>query len=578
MKRMGLLALLLSVFFPSFGLGQDIFSLVQGGQTEKVREALKADPKLVNAVDRAGRTPLFVAVSAGNLDMVRLLADNGAVVRVGDNNLRAPIHFANWAGDKAMIDLLLEKGAVIDTRAIGAATPLIHSSLSDNFDMSRFLIERGAEIDIQCNSLTTPLYFAVLNSNPDYFRYLVQAGADVDIPDFLDRTPLAVAVRDGNPALAEALIKNGAGLHIRDKHLGRSLLHLAAIEGHADVLDLLIRYGLKAGEKDHSGATALDYARRYGHPAAARFLEASGAKAGAAAGGPVRGGAGASRPKAGEAEIIKLQNGSWAVGTPSALLVLGYSEIGAPPPERSLANGHVTADVLSQALGRGQAVFYVDLGFHPARDPFSLEGANPFFAFQKADERIAFVANPAYDRLYAGLGLKNVHCPRGDEPMTIGGLTCIILPSFGNNSAAVLRTDGLTIVWLTGVSDNYLVRRRDAAVIDRLARDGVRPDILFLGSPSGIGPEIGNGIREAYLEARRLKPGAVFAFGHEPLERRILGQIMRRTGGAGEFHCADNPGDVFAWRANALVPHTSHSVPVREGRVHHSPMAKGEES
>ena len=66
------------------------------------------------------------------------------------------------------------------------------------------------------------------------------------------------------------------------------------------------------------------------------------------------------------------------------------------------------------------------------------------------------------------------------------------------------------------------LQRRDVAIIDCLALDGVRPDILLLGSPTGIGPEIGHGIREACLEARRLKPRAVFAFGHEPLERSIL--------------------------------------------------------
>lgn len=256
--------------------------------------------------------------------------------------------------------------------------------------------------------------------------------------------------------------------------------------------------------------------------------------------------------KAGEAEVIKLQNGSWAVRTSSAFLVLGYSEIGAAPPERSLANGHMTAEVVTEAFGRGQAVVYVDREFHPAGHPYSLQGANPFFALQKSADRIAFIANPAFDRMYAGLGLKNVHYPRGDEPMAVGVLKCRAFPSFGTHSCLVIEADGLTIVWLTGVSDNYLVQRRDATVIDRLASAGVEPDLLFLGSPSGIGPEIGNGIREAYLEARRLEPGAVFAFGHEPLERRILGQVLRRTGRAGRFHCADNPGDSFVWRDGAI--------------------------
>jgi ankyrin repeat protein len=544
-KRIGIILLTLWIASLCPGQEQDIFGLVQSGQLDKVEELLKASPLLVNATDRAGRTPLFVAVSAGNLNMVRLLVDKGALVRIGDNNLRTPIHFANWRGDKDLIDFLLQKGAVVDTRAIGAATPLIHSSLSDNFEMSCYLIERGADIEVQCNSLTTPLYFAVLNNNQEYFQYLVRLGADVDVPDFLDRTPLTVAVRDGNLILAEFLVKSGADLFRRDKHLSRSLLHLAAIEGHADVLDFLIQSGLKVDEKDLSGSTAFDYARRYSNFSAARLLEGKGAEEKSTLDKKAERRPSASSLKTGEAEIIKLQNGSWAVSTRSVFLIFGYSEIGAAPPEKSLTNGHMTSEVLAEIQAQGKSIIYLDRDFHPARRPFSLEGYNPLYALQKTNEQISFILNPAYDRMYAGLDLKNAFFPRLNEKLAVGSLKCTVRPAYGNHSCMVLESDGLTIVWLTGISDNYLVRKRDAGIIDRLALDGVRPDILLLGSPTGIGPEIGNGIREAYLEARRLRPRAVFAFGHELLERRILGQIRRRIGEAADFHCAANPGDFF---------------------------------
>jgi ankyrin repeat protein len=506
-KRLAISILVLWISPLCPGQEPDVFALVQSGQLDKVEELLKANPLLVNATDDAGRTPLFIAIARGNLELVRLLVEKGALVRVGDNNLRAPIHFANWSGDKTIMDLLLEKGAVVDTRAIGAATPLIHSSLNDNFEMSRFLIERGAEIDIQCNSLTTPLYFAVLNNNPDYLQYLIQAGADVDVPDFLDRTPLSIAVRDGNLLLAQSLVKNGADPFKKDKPLSRSLLHLAAIEGHVDVLDLLIRTGLNVEEKDQSGATALDYARRYGHFSAAGLLGKYGSKGEAGPEKIAERSPSGSRLKTGEARIIKLQNGSWAVNTPSHFLIFGYSEIGAAPPERSLANGHVTAEVLTEIQGQGKAVICVDRDFHPARRPFSLEGFNPLYAFQKTNEQITFLLNPAYDRRYDGFDLKNVHFPRLNEPLTIGGLKCTVRPSYANHSCSVLECDGLTIVWLTSVSDNYLVQRRDAGVIDRLALDGVRPDILLLGSPTASDPRSATGSERLIWKPADSGPG-----------------------------------------------------------------------
>lgn len=70
-------------------------------------------------------------------------------------------------------------------------------------------------------------------------------------------------------------------------------------------------------------------------------------------------------------------------------------------------------------------------------------------------------------------------------------------------------------------------------------------DLLFLGTPEGIGPEKGNGIRESFIESMRLDPKVVFFMGKEPLERRILYQIRRRIQDPGNIYCAENPGDTF---------------------------------
>jgi hypothetical protein len=94
------------VSIPCFGQGQDIFALVQSGQVEKVREALKADPKLVNATGRTGLTPLFIAVSTRNLDMVRLLVDNGAAAQLQLSRKKADISMLRTAdnpGDRFIV-------------------------------------------------------------------------------------------------------------------------------------------------------------------------------------------------------------------------------------------------------------------------------------------------------------------------------------------------------------------------------------------------------------------------------------------------------------------------------------------
>jgi hypothetical protein len=59
MKRFAIALLSLALAAWCRGQSQDFFGCVQSGRTDKVEAMLRADPLLVNALDRAGRPPLF---------------------------------------------------------------------------------------------------------------------------------------------------------------------------------------------------------------------------------------------------------------------------------------------------------------------------------------------------------------------------------------------------------------------------------------------------------------------------------------------------------------------------------------
>ena len=522
---------------------QDIHRTVYEGDLEKVGSLLKENPLLVNAEDSSGRTPIFMAVMAGNQEMVKFLIKNGAKVRVGDSNLRAPIHFAGFMNDINMMKLLLENGAVIDTRAIGAATPLIHSSLANRTELSRFLIEHGADINIQCNSLTTPLYFAALNNNLDYLNFLVGLGADLDTPDFLNRTPLYVAVRDGYLEIVKTLIDRGADFQYKDSYLNRNLLHLASVQGHVEVGDILINAGLDINGKDENGYTPLDYAHRYGQRSMAEFLMINGGKANICKTLTKSASITDKEPPHGEAVIIKLQNGSWGILTQNRFLVFAYSEIGIPSPDRSIVNGYLTAEELL-----GLPWYYFDLSFHPHMANYSLQGQTPIYSLQDSLNNLSFILNSDFERNYSRLNLKNSYFPKPEQPLDVDGVKVTVVSSYQNKKGYFIECDGLRIFWLSGLSDDYISLKRDTKAVDFVKENYSKDDLLFLGTPDGIGPEKGNGIRDAYLESRTLNPKAVFFMGKEPLERRILYQIKRRIPEPGNIYCAENPGDVFIYR------------------------------
>jgi len=537
----GYCILFILVFFTN-SYSQDIHRAVAEGDLDKVESLLKENPLLVNEEDTNGRTPIFTAIMRRNPEMVKLLIDNGALVRVGDKNLRAPIHFAGFNNDMTMMTLLLEHGAVIDTRAIGAATPLIHSSLFNSYEMSRFLIEHGADINIQCNSLTTPLYFASLNNNLEYLNYLLDAGADIDTPDFLNRTPLYVAVRDGYEEIVKTLMDKGADFRIKDTHLNRSLLHLASIQGHGEIAGVLIHEGVDVNGKDDRGYTPLDYANRYGHDSMSKILEKKGGKSNLADHLASTENIQKQDVQPGEATVIKLQNGSWGILTKERFLIFGYSEIGNPPPEPSILNGYITGNEMKDV-----SWVYFDLGSHPPKAFFSLQGGTPIYSMQDRVKHLSFVLNETFDRYYAGLNLSHSYFPKPGQPFDVEDLRVTVVPSYQNKKGYFIQCDGLSVLWLSGLSDEYITSKKDTKAIEFVEENFPDVDLLFLGTPDGIGPEKENGIREAYLESMRLNPQAVFFMGKEPLERRIFSQIRRKNQDPKNIFCSENPGDTFLY-------------------------------
>ena len=409
-------------------------------------------------------------------------------------------------------------------------------------DMAKFLLENGADINIQCNCLGTPLYFAVLNNNIDYLNFLIEKGADLDTPDFLGRTPLYVAVRDGFDEAAGILIGAGVDINYTEKFLNRNFLHIACIEGHKEVVELLIDNGLDINKQDSNGYTALDYACKYGHKTTAEFLKIRGAESNKLSGPVTFEQSIIKNLNSGEAFVIKLQNGSWGIVTKNKFFIFGYSEIGISPDDKSLINGYVNSEELKE-----KETIFMDIGFHPSRASFALQGSTPLFSEQNLYEDIFFVLNHRCERSYAGLNLKSSYFPKPEENIIVKGVKVSVIPSYMNNSSFFIETDGLSIFWLSSICDNYISTKKDIGAINYVYENFKNIDIMFIGTPDGIGPEKGSGIREAYLESGKLNPQAVFFMGKEPLERKILYQLKRRKADTSRIHCSENPGDSFIY-------------------------------
>uniref|UniRef100_A0A182P8N1 ANK_REP_REGION domain-containing protein n=1 Tax=Anopheles epiroticus TaxID=199890 RepID=A0A182P8N1_9DIPT len=83
---------------------------------------------------------------------------------------------------------------------------------------------------------------------------------EVNTPDENLLTPVLLAAANGKAHALSVLLKRGADLSKTDR-LGCTALHLAASAGHRECVECLLRAGVNVYEMNTAGRTALDVAR-----------------------------------------------------------------------------------------------------------------------------------------------------------------------------------------------------------------------------------------------------------------------------------------------------------------------------
>lgn len=94
---------------------------------------------------------------------------------------------------------------------------------------------------------------------------------EVNMTDSRGWTALFFAAENGYTEICQLLLDHGADPNIRSGQLGTALIR-ATIQGHIDIVDLLVKRGAKASFPDSIGKSALDFAYKYNYPEIAKLL------------------------------------------------------------------------------------------------------------------------------------------------------------------------------------------------------------------------------------------------------------------------------------------------------------------
>jgi ankyrin repeat protein len=252
------------------------------GLTSSVKRLLSIRNINVNVKDdEYGWTPLHDAARKDNVEITRLLLQNGADVNAKTvRSNRTPLHFASDCGNFEIAQLLLQKGADVNAISKNGSSPL-HLAIEESnlhVDIVKLLLEKGADVNAR-KSGETPLCLAALinyrlasfsDSNNDLdsdsnndLDSDSNNDLDSDSNNDLDSDSNNDLDSDSNSKLnndlveiVKLLLEYGAEVNVRNEN-GETPLHSASTNGQFEITNLLLKNEADVNARNENGETPL---------------------------------------------------------------------------------------------------------------------------------------------------------------------------------------------------------------------------------------------------------------------------------------------------------------------------------
>ncbi len=218
----------------------------------------------VSAKDRWGRTPLSDAKSNRHEAVIDLLKKHGAVEDIDVSSDVASLQLLQYAakGDLESVRDRIVAGASATYADYDQRTALHLACTEGHAEVAELLLVNNADPAALDSFGRTPVDDAIINGHRNILRVLRQYGAEIP-------KHLMGAHSDSNHQLGLDLVENAAKGRInavsKCLHNGanpnfldydkRTALHVAAVEGHIEIVEVLLQAGADATIRDRWGAT-----------------------------------------------------------------------------------------------------------------------------------------------------------------------------------------------------------------------------------------------------------------------------------------------------------------------------------
>ncbi|KAL4241105.1 Caskin-2 [Mactra antiquata] len=199
---------------------------------------------------------------------MELLLENGASVNLRDNKGMVALHYATWQGKLEPVHILLQWKSPSNEQAMAGETPLHLACQHGHFDVVNLLLLHQASPIVQNRDKKSPLDLACEFGRYRVVDLLLRSNLCspllIDTPsDMSDNksTCLHLAAKNGHSDIIRLLLQGG--MNVNRVTLQGTCLHEAALYGKTDVVRLLLDCGVDVNKVNSYDQTALDIVNKF---------------------------------------------------------------------------------------------------------------------------------------------------------------------------------------------------------------------------------------------------------------------------------------------------------------------------
>lgn len=196
--------------------GTALHAAVADGYTQIVKLMLEQKQGDINAVNEEHGTPLCIASTTGNEEIVQLLLNSGANPRI-QCSAGTPLHIASSLGHLGVAKTLLKttKASMINSIGGNFGTPLQAACYRGHVEVAKLLLHSGADPNLPAGRYISALHAAACgiclsaHAQTETVQVLLDYGADVNIVSEEFGTPVQAALSCGNFRVVKLLERYG---------------------------------------------------------------------------------------------------------------------------------------------------------------------------------------------------------------------------------------------------------------------------------------------------------------------------------------------------------------------------------